>query len=166
MYKNVIFDLDLTLVNSKPAEPFRRRRDWRGAYESIPSCSLYTGLNDVFDFIRNNGIKTCIVSTAPSTYLKRMINYFNIPCDELVGFHDVSIRKPNPECMFLAMQKLHCTSDSVISLGDRAIDITASNNANIRSVACLWGTEEKQLLLASNPNVVINNPSEIINLLK
>lgn len=123
-------------------------------------------MQEVFDFIRLNSIKVCIVSTAPTSYIKRMINYFNIPCDEIVGYHDVSVRKPNPQCMFLAMKRLGCTSESVISFGDRSIDIAASNAAGIKSVACLWGTEEKQALLLARPNHYISNPREILNHIK
>jgi DNA processing protein len=165
-FRNIIFDLDLTLVNSKPCEPYRKPQHWQEAYNAIPLCNLYPGMQEVFDFIRANSIKVCIVSTAPASYLRRMINYFHIPCDEVVGYHDVSVRKPNPQCMLVAMQRLGCTPDSVISFGDRSIDITASNAAGIKSVACLWGTEEKQALLASHPNHTINNPREILDLIR
>jgi phosphoglycolate phosphatase-like HAD superfamily hydrolase len=123
-------------------------------------------MQEVFNFIRANSIKVCIVSTAPASYLKHMINYFNIPCDVVIGYHDVSVRKPHPQCMFIAMQRLGCTHESVISFGDRAIDIAASNTAGIKSVACLWGTEERQALLSSNPNYFIDNPREILNFIR
>ena len=58
MRKNIIFDLDLTLVDTTVAEPYRSKRDWNGAYSVLPQCSVYEGLQDIFDYVdmevRNN----------------------------------------------------------------------------------------------------------------
>ena len=67
--------------------------------------------------------------------------------------------------MVKALTKLSLNADEVISFGDMSTDIQASNSANIASVACLWGTNEKEALLNVNPNFVINEPTEIMTLL-
>ena len=54
MRKNIIFDLDLTLVDTTVAEPYRSKRDWNGAYSVLPQCSVYEGLQDIFDAIRES----------------------------------------------------------------------------------------------------------------
>ena len=51
MKKNIIFDLDLTLVDTTLAEPYRSNRDWNGAYSVLPQCTVYEGLQEVFDVI-------------------------------------------------------------------------------------------------------------------
>lgn len=121
-------------------------------------------MEDVFQFIRSNGIKAAIVSTAPSVYVQRVVNHFNIPVNIIIGYHDAP-RKPSPVGMFLAMQKLSSTATDAISFGDRAIDIIASNAAGIKSVACTWGTKEYDILIKAKPSLVINNCLEIINLI-
>lgn len=118
-------------------------------------------MEDVFQFIRSNGIKAAIVSTAPSVYVQRVVNYFNIPVNVIVGYHDAA-RKPSPDGMFLAIQRMDTTASNTISFGDRAIDIQASRAAGIRSVACLWGTKERNALTLSNPEVIISNPEDIL----
>lgn len=60
--KNVIFDLDMTLVDSSIAESARKQRNWPLVYSMIPSFTLYSGMGEVFDFIRNNNIRVAIVS--------------------------------------------------------------------------------------------------------
>lgn len=39
--KNIIFDLDLTLVDTTICEPSRHERNWQQAYALIPKCTLY-----------------------------------------------------------------------------------------------------------------------------
>lgn len=162
--KSIIFDLDLTLVDSTIAEEARSRRNWQLVYSLIPRFSLYPGMENVFQYIRSNEIKVAIVSTAPSVYVQRVVNYFNIPVNTIIGYHDAP-RKPSPAGMHLAMQRLNSVPSETISFGDRAIDILASKNAGIYSVACIWGTKERQQLLSSMPDNVINTPIEINSLI-
>ena len=165
MKKAVIFDLDLTLVDSSLAESVRRIRDWKTVYTLIPHYRVYDGLDEVFSFITQNHIKVAIVSTAPSSYVQRVVNKFNIPANYIIGYHDAKPIKPNPAPMVKAINLLGVNTTDTVSFGDREIDILASKRANIQSVACLWGTKEISLLLNSPYDGVIDNPREIITLL-
>lgn len=166
MRKNIIFDLDLTLVDTTPAEPYRNKRDWYGAYGVISQCTVYDGLNEVFDVIRKNGINTCIVSTSPRTYVEKVVQHFNLPINYIVAYHDAKPIKPHPASMLKALEILGCDAKSAISFGDRAIDIQASNAAEVESVACFWGTKEKKELLASGYKHAILHPSEILSMIR
>lgn len=161
----VIFDLDLTLIDSSNSEQARSKRDWPLVYSLIPSYSLYPGITEAFDYIKKKNIKVAIVSTAPRAYIERVVNYFSIPCDCIVGYHDAKPIKPHPAPMFKALCELKTIPQNVISFGDRRIDIISSNSANIKSVACLWGTKEKELLVNSFPWQIIESPLDIIPLL-
>lgn len=164
--KQVIFDLDLTLVDTTVLEPFRHSRDWQGAYANIPRCRLYDGIQEVSSFIRANGIRTCIVSTAPRPYLERLVRHFDIPADCIVGYHDAKPIKPAPAPMLAALRLLGCSPSEAVSFGDRAMDIQSSKEAGIKAVGCLWGTKEAALLRQSAPDAFISSPSEIIGFLR
>ena len=166
MRKNIIFDLDLTLVDTTVAEPYRSKRDWNGAYSVLPQCSVYEGLQDIFDAIRKFAIKTCIVSTSPRTYVEKVVQQFNLPINHIVAYHDAKPIKPHPAPMLKALELLGCQAKDAISFGDRAIDILSSNGAGIESVACFWGTKEKAELLRSGYTHSIIKPSEILTLIR
>lgn len=161
--KSIIFDLDLTLIDSSIAEDARRARNWSLVYSLIPSFKVYDGLEKVFEYIRNNNIKVCIVSTAPRPYVEKVVRHFNIPCIYIVGYHDAKPIKPHPAPMLKALELMNETAFNTISFGDRVIDINASNAAGIESIACLWGSKEKQQLMASRYKYAIENPCDIIN---
>lgn len=166
MKKNIIFDLDMTLVDTTPAEPFRNNRDWNGAYSVIPQCKVYEGFQEIFDVIRRLNIKTCIVSTSPHTYVERIIRQCELPITNIVAYHDAKPIKPHPAPMLKALQILGCKPNEAISFGDQPSDIESSNAACIESVACFWGTKEKKELQESNYCHAIVSPKEILTLIR
>lgn len=164
--RNIIFDLDLTLVDTTPLEQARHERNWQLAYSKISECRLYDGMQEVLDIIAKHHIPTAIVSTSPGTYVKNVVRYFNIPVSNIIGYHDAKPCKPAPQPMLAALQLLGCTAEQAISFGDRVIDIQASNAANIESVACFWGTKERAELIASDYRHAIIHPQEILTLIR
>lgn len=164
--KSIIFDLDMTLVDSSCAESARKARDWQNVYKLIPSFTLFDGLRDVFDVIMKFKIKTAIVSTAPRPYVERVCEHFKIPNIGLVCYHDCPMRKPAPDQMLKALDMLSVPKRQVVSFGDRVIDIQASNKAGIESIACLWGSREISELLSSDYCHALKYPKEIITLIR
>ena len=164
--RKIIFDLDLTLVDTTIVEQARHDRNWQLAYSLIPKCKLYEGMEEVLAIIRNNNIDTCIVSTSPRTYVEKVVDYFNLPIQHIVAYHDAKPIKPHPAPMLKALELLGCSAAEAISFGDRVIDIQASNAAGIESVACFWGTKERGELLHSEYVHAIIKPSEILTLIR
>ena len=164
--RKIIFDLDLTLVDTTIVEQARHERNWQLAYSLIPKCKLYEGMEEVLAIIRNNNINTCIVSTSPRTYVEKVVDYFNLPIQHIVAYHDAKPIKPHPAPMLKALEHLGCSAAEAISFGDRVIDIQASNAAGIESVACFWGTKERGELLHSEYVHAIIKPSEILTLIR
>lgn len=164
--KSIIFDLDMTLVDSRIAENLRRQRNWGEVYKLINRFILYDGLDEIFKLIRIYKIKCAIVSSAPNSYVKKVVNYFSIPCDHIVAYHDCVEHKPSPECIIKAVDYLRVDPKRTISLGDNVYDIIASNNAGVESIACLWGAQNISELMNSDYSHAIRHPSEIKTLLR
>ena len=163
--KNIIFDLDMTLVDTSCLEEYRHTRKWNEAYSNIYKCHLYNGMSEVFNFIRKNAIKVCIVSNAPKSYIERVVKYFQIPVNHIVGYHDTKKKKPAPDPMIKALQLLNCNANEVISFGDTISDIKASKAAQIIAVACTWGRDEFFETSIKYYDHLIDDPLYIINLL-
>ena len=164
--KSIIFDLDLTLVDTTLAEQARSERNWPKAYSLIPQFTVYEGLTPIFDLIRKHNIKAAIVSTSPRTYVEKVVAHFQLPIRWIVGYHDAKPHKPNAAPMFRALEMMDEQAINTISFGDRVIDIQASNAANIESVACFWGTKERAELIRSDYRHAIVEPREIVTLIR
>ncbi|WP_222537027.1 HAD family hydrolase [Pedobacter polysacchareus] len=66
------------------------------------------------------------------------------------------------ESFHKAAALLGCDCTGIYSIGDRAIDIQASQAAGITSVACIWGNNVAELLSISKPTNIIHHPKEIL----
>ena len=164
--RKVIFDLDLTLVDTTVVEQARHDRNWSLAYSLIPNCVVYDGMAKIFDVIRKHNIDTCIVSPSPRPYVANVVKHFNIPISKIVAYHDAKPIKPHPAPMLKALELLSCSAKEAISFGDRVIDIQSSNAAGIESVACFWGTKEQKELINSGYSHAIVKPGEILTLIR
>lgn len=162
--RKAIFDLDLTLVDTRVLSKARRSGNWLLTYSLIPQCALYEGIERVFENIRRHGLCCSIVSSAPRSYVERVVSFFDISITKVIGYHDALPGKSNPAPMLKALELMGCPAHEAIPFGDRAI--VASNAAGIESVACFWGTEEKLRLLRSGYSHAIVRPEEILTLIR
>lgn len=99
MTKGVIFDLDLTLVDTTNLERARNNRLWQEAYRLIPTTIMYPGIREVLNTLKSNNIKMAIVSSSPRPYIERLVSYHQIPVSYIVGYHDAHPIKPHPTLM-------------------------------------------------------------------
>jgi len=75
---------------------------------------------------------------------------------------DVSRSKPDPEGVQLALMKLQASPGEALLVGDSPLDIQAGRAAGVTTAAALWGTKQKQELLASKPDYVFHRVSDFM----
>lgn len=122
-YKSVIFDMDDTLLNTDNLAPFiaaiqntgkgtdENNVAWKELFKHIPDCTMYEGMQEVFDFIRENNIQVCLCSNSPLKRIERLVKAFKIPIPKhrLIGAYSCGnrmypLKKPNPAQYLKAME--------------------------------------------------------------
>lgn len=156
-----IFDLDQTLVDSRIAEEYRKRREWKTVYSLISQFKLYEGLEEVFEILRKKGQKICVVTSSPESYCNAILKNFDLQVDYKVCYHDTKYHKPYPDPIFKALELMNENGNNVISIGDADNDIIASNKAGVTSCLALWGREDKSR--SENADIVFENVEELKN---
>lgn len=157
----IIFDLDQTLIDSSALEGLRKTRQWSKVYRQISTIPVYDYMDELFTWLYSKNIPIAIVTNSPESYCKRIIQFNKWRIDATVCYHDVKKRKPHPEPMNLALQKLGIGNENILSIGDRNPDIISSKQAGITSVAALWGTEEREILLQANPDYIAETVKDL-----
>ena len=152
--KALIFDLDQTLVDSRHIEHLRKLRQWSIVYQKIPTISAYNGINEILSFTKDRGIKLAIVSSAPSSYVRRVVWHFGWSFDTMVCYHDTAQHKPHPAPFVEAANRLRITAKDCWAVGDEPKDIIAAKKADMYTVAALWGSLDKESLKKTRPDAI------------
>ena len=87
--------------------------------------------------------------------------------DGLITATDVQNNRPQPDMILLAMQKFGIdNAGEVAKVGDSIIDIEEGKNAGCGlSIGITTGAHTYQQLASANPNKIINNLSELLQLI-
>lgn len=176
-YEAIIFDLDGTLFDTSVVDPLlvqlrkakrmspEYHQIWRDIDKTIDGYKEYDGMAEVLNFIRENGIKTVLVTGA----VKRRTNKlkrFNLPLMGMVTRFDVGHQKPHPAPMLRALEILGCEASKVLSIGNQVIDLLSSKGAGIDFALASWGVRDHEReQLTQESTYVLQDPREIIEMI-
>lgn len=136
-FKGIIFDLDMTLVDTSSLQTMRDHRLWNQVYQNISKTKIYDGVLNLLDELKGR-VKAGIVTSSPRTYAERVIDYHGLNIPLLTAYHDTQKHKPHADPILDGILKLGLKPHEVISIGDEEKDIIASNNAGATSVLARW----------------------------
>jgi phosphoglycolate phosphatase len=134
------------------------------------SCTLktkpYEGIMELLDDLASRNIKLAVFSNKADELTKRITaeifpDYFNTA----VGLSVESLKKPNPFEAVAISEKWDLKPEEIIFIGDSDIDMQTAVNANMFPIGVTWGYRTEEELIASGAKVVINHPSDLLQLL-
>ena len=176
-YEAIIFDMDGTLFDTSSIMPLIRQlrqvkrksaayyEIWKKVDKTSDLFKEYDGMNDVLNFIRENDVKSIIVTGSVKRITNRL-KRFHLPFVGVLTRFDVGHKKPHPAPMFRALEILGCDASKVLSIGNQMIDLEASKAAGIDFAMASWGVydHEREQLEAGSTHV-LHDPREIIQMI-
>lgn len=104
-------------------------------------AQLYPGMAELLTKLESNNIPWGIVTNKPAHYAEKLLQKLQLSerCGCLICPDHVSERKPHPEPIFVACQRLGCDTERTIYMGDHIRDIQAAKNADVIAVAAAYG---------------------------
>ncbi|MFC1949830.1 HAD family hydrolase [Chloroflexota bacterium] len=155
--------------------------DYRRTYwtKEAGILRLYPGVRQVLKKLHENGLKLGLV-TAKAVSIKFEGNVIGAEQElqELgvadlfsvkIGFEDVTLHKPDPEGINMALERLGVSPRKTLMVGDSAGDIGAAQAAGCRSCYATWGLpadERSNLLDTISPDFIIDSPDVLFELVK
>lgn len=148
----VIFDFDLTLVDTGPVEARREARQWGAVMARVPGLDVYDGIHELLSDLHSRDQTLAIVTKSPDMVPKAFVERHGWPIDIVVGYHQVRRRKPDPEALLLAMRRAGTDPDDTFHVGDQPEDTEAARAANVMAIGAGWGLADTAPLEASRPD--------------
>jgi len=78
-----------------------------------------------------------------------------------VCYHDTKNKKPYPDPILLALERLGVETAGAIAIGDAAKDTQAARSAGVFSIGAGWGALERNQLLQSNPDLLCETVGDL-----
>ena len=96
----------------------------------------------------------------PMVQLLRTL-YFDDLISVAVGELEGIARKPAPDMVEIAMQRLGCTAENAVYIGDSEVDIETAKNAGLPCLSVGWGFRDEKTLRHAGANKVCHSPAEL-----
>lgn len=128
--------------------------------------SIYTGIDELISKIYDKKLKLAILTNNKSQYAEEVLEKFNLNkfFSTIIGFNEVSEVKPSPEGILKIINKWDIKQSETIFIGDMTTDIDAGKSANVKMICVASGLAKKETLLEHNPDILVDNTEELINL--
>ena len=126
----------------------------------------YEGVVTLLDDLVSRNIKLAVFSNKADELTKKIAaeifsNYF----DTAVGLSSEELKKPNPFEALEIGKSWNLKPEEILFVGDSDIDMQTAINANMFAVGVSWGYRTEEELIGNGAKVVINKPSELIEIL-
>jgi pyrophosphatase PpaX len=126
---------------------------------------LYPGVREMLDALKARGVAMAVVTSKRRPTTRLAIDHFALSpyFATVITEQDVPAPKPAPDAVIAALRDLGVAAETAIMVGDSLFDIQAAQAAGVRSAAALWGTRERQAVLNAGPDLTLNTPADILD---
>ncbi len=107
----------------------------------------YDGIISLLEALRANGYKTAVVTNKPDDAAKETVkHFFGELIDFTVGQVDGVPQKPEPDCVYTALEKLGVSKGEAVFAGDSEVDCITALNAGLDCIGVTWGFRSREVL--------------------
>lgn len=132
---------------------------------------LFPGMEELISEVKHRGYKTGLVtSRLLRTTMEGLEKYHIKDCfDVIVTAEDTTKHKPDPQPIYVALEKLGSAAENSIMLGDTLFDLMCAANAGVKSALVGWSLALKdktaEELGEAAPDYFISKPEELLEII-
>lgn len=133
------------------------------AAHSLDRTRPYDGIPALLRECRLRSLNTAIVSNKPDAVVQELRRRFFADTIGLaLGEQQPAVRrKPAPDMVLRAMERLGADAATTTYVGDSEVDLATARNAGIPCVAVAWGFRTPGFLAGHGAQTIISHPSEL-----
>ena len=127
------------------------------------STQLYANVTTTLIELKEKGYRLVIVTNKPSAFVVPILQGLGI--DALFEFHlggdSLEVKKPHPEPLLFACDKLNISPNEAVMVGDSKNDILSANKAKMESIGVTYGYNYGESIGYYNPTISLDNFADI-----
>ena len=128
----------------------------------------YEGIIELLDEITRSGIKIGINTNKYQLYGEKIVEKLFSKYDfvDIIGSREDIELKPSFQGADMLIKKMNLDRDQVIYVGDSSVDILTAKAGNISSIGVAWGFRGREELLSYGADFIVENPLEILEIIR
>lgn len=133
----------------------------------MEKTGLYAGIPEMLHELKSAGYHLAIVSNKLQSGVDELYeHYFSDTVEVAVGERPELNRKPAPDMVLLALEKLGVSTDEAVYVGDSDVDVVTARNSGLPCISVLWGFRDKEFLVQHGAHCFAQTPEEICRIIK
>lgn len=133
----------------------------------MEKTGLYAGIPEMLHELKSAGYHLAIVSNKLQSGVDELYeHYFSDTVEVAVGELPELNRKPAPDMVLLALEKLGVSTDEAVYVGDSDVDVATARNSGLPCISVLWGFRDKEFLVQHGAHCFAQTPEEICRIIK
>lgn len=128
----------------------------------------FDGVFQTVQQLKEAGFKIGIVTTKVLMVVEKGLKLTKLDSffDVIVALDHVEKPKPDPEPILKAMELLGSKPEETIMVGDNSHDILGGKNAGTKTAGVAWSVKGKEFLLGFNPDYILDNMTDLLDILE
>lgn len=133
----------------------------------MEKTGLYAGIPEMLHELKSAGYHLAIVSNKLQSGVDELYeHYFSDTVEVAVGERPELNRKPAPDMVLLALEKLGVSTEEAVYVGDSDVDVATARNSGLPCISVLWGFRDKEFLVQHGAHCFAQTPEEICRIIK
>lgn len=127
----------------------------------------FVGVMETIETLKKQGYKLGIVTTKREDVAFKGLRLMKLDpfFDVMIAYDHVKKVKPDPEPIFLALEKLHSKPEESLMVGDNFHDVLAGKNAGTLTAGVAWSIKGREYLAKYEPDYMLENMTDLLRIL-
>ncbi len=130
--------------------------------ENIKDIPIFDGIDLLFNNLKKKNIKIGILTSNSKENVELFLKNKKINSVDFI--HGEKNIFGKAKVIEKVIKNEQISKNDVIYVGDEVRDIESAHKAKIKIISVSWGFNSKKRLKAANPDYLVDNPNEILNI--
>ncbi len=133
---------------------------------SMDKTGPYAGIPELLKKLKDKGIKLACVSNKADAAMRKLCDvFFTGLFDDAEGERAGVNKKPAPDMVWAALEKMGAKKEDAVYIGDSNVDFETAVNSGLDCISVSWGFRTRESLEKLGPKFIADTPEEVYDII-